>query len=142
MNAFSASSGSNRPDWTSRFSAAAVAAIQGGTFKADNYGVYSYMTAGGCSLAPLGTFEGKVPEAAATALQGAVTRIYEACSFQDYDLRFGVGEVVNESPGQVEVLDTLGDPQAVDHRDEGPPVGTGWGGEEDKVVRELPDGRA
>ncbi|WP_333818448.1 BMP family protein [Tabrizicola sp.] len=40
---------------------AAVAAIQGGTFKADNYGVYSYMTAGGCSLAPLGTFEGKVP---------------------------------------------------------------------------------
>ena len=40
---------------------AAVAAIQGGTFKADNYGVYSYMKAGGCSLAPLGTFEGKVP---------------------------------------------------------------------------------
>lgn len=40
---------------------AAVAAIQGGTFKADNYGVHSYMTAGGCSLAPLGTFEGKVP---------------------------------------------------------------------------------
>jgi basic membrane protein A and related proteins len=40
---------------------AAVAAIQGGTFKADNYGIYSYMNAGGCSLAPLGTFEGKVP---------------------------------------------------------------------------------
>ena len=40
---------------------AAVAAIQGGSFKADNYGVYSYMNAGGCSLAPLGTFEGKVP---------------------------------------------------------------------------------
>lgn len=40
---------------------AAVAAIQGGTFKADNYGVYSYMINGGCSLAPLGTFEGKVP---------------------------------------------------------------------------------
>jgi basic membrane protein A len=40
---------------------AAVAAVQGGTFAADNYGVYSYMTAGGCSLAPLGTFEGKVP---------------------------------------------------------------------------------
>ena len=40
---------------------AAVAAVQGGTFKADNYGVYSYMNAGGCSLAPLGTFEGKVP---------------------------------------------------------------------------------
>ncbi len=40
---------------------AAVAAIQGGSFKADNYGTYSFMTAGGCSLAPLGTFEGKVP---------------------------------------------------------------------------------
>ena len=40
---------------------AAVAAIQGGSFKADNYGVHSYMNAGGCSLAPLGTFEGKVP---------------------------------------------------------------------------------
>ena len=40
---------------------AAIAAVQGGTFKADNYGVYSFMNAGGCSLAPLGTFEGKVP---------------------------------------------------------------------------------
>ena len=40
---------------------AAVAAIQKGEFKADNYGVYSYMINGGCSLAPLGTFEGKVP---------------------------------------------------------------------------------
>jgi basic membrane lipoprotein Med (substrate-binding protein (PBP1-ABC) superfamily) len=40
---------------------AAVAAVQAGTFKADNYGVYSYMKNGGCSLAPLGTFEGKVP---------------------------------------------------------------------------------
>ncbi|MFN3576240.1 MAG: BMP family protein, partial [Tabrizicola sp.] len=40
---------------------AAVAAVQAGTFKADNYGVHSYMKAGGCSLAPLGTFEGKVP---------------------------------------------------------------------------------
>jgi basic membrane protein A and related proteins len=40
---------------------AAVAAVQAGTFKAENYGTYSYMIAGGCSLAPLGTFEGKVP---------------------------------------------------------------------------------
>lgn len=40
---------------------AAVAAIQKGEFKADNYGIYSYMNVGGCSLAPLGTFEGKVP---------------------------------------------------------------------------------
>lgn len=42
---------------------AAVAAVSGGMFKADNYGVYSTMAKGGCSLAPLGTFEGKVPEA-------------------------------------------------------------------------------
>lgn len=40
---------------------AAVAAVQGGTFTADNYGTYSFMKAGGSSLAPLGTFEGKVP---------------------------------------------------------------------------------
>lgn len=45
---------------------AAIAAINAGTFVADNYGVHSYMKAGGCSLAPLGSFEGKVPEAALT----------------------------------------------------------------------------
>jgi basic membrane lipoprotein Med (substrate-binding protein (PBP1-ABC) superfamily) len=39
--------------------AAAIANV-----KADNYGVYSYMKNGGCSISPLGTFEGKVPEAA------------------------------------------------------------------------------
>jgi basic membrane protein A and related proteins len=38
--------------------------VMAGSFKADNYGVYSFMKEGGCSLAPLGTFEGKVPEAA------------------------------------------------------------------------------
>ena len=38
-----------------------IAAIKGGTFKADDYGRYSFMKEGGCSLAPLGTFEGKVP---------------------------------------------------------------------------------
>ncbi len=43
---------------------AALANVAAGTFKADNYGVYSSMKDGGCSLAPLGTFEGKVPEAA------------------------------------------------------------------------------
>ncbi len=43
----------------------AIAAVQAGAFKADNYGIYSTMKEGGCSLAPLGTFEGKVPEAAA-----------------------------------------------------------------------------
>jgi basic membrane lipoprotein Med (substrate-binding protein (PBP1-ABC) superfamily) len=43
---------------------AAIAAVKAGSFMADNYGVYSYMKAGGCSLSPLGTFEEKVPEAA------------------------------------------------------------------------------
>jgi basic membrane protein A and related proteins len=42
----------------------AVEAVLAGTFKSDNYGVYSYMKEGGSSLAPLGTFDGKVPEAA------------------------------------------------------------------------------
>jgi len=40
---------------------AAIAKVKAGEFKADNYGVYSFMKEGGCSLAPLGTFEGKVP---------------------------------------------------------------------------------
>jgi basic membrane protein A and related proteins len=40
---------------------AAIAAIKAGSFKADDYGQYSLMKAGGCSLAPLGTFESKVP---------------------------------------------------------------------------------
>jgi basic membrane lipoprotein Med (substrate-binding protein (PBP1-ABC) superfamily) len=39
----------------------AVAEVKAGTFKAADYGVYSFMKNGGCSLAPLGTFEGKVP---------------------------------------------------------------------------------
>jgi basic membrane lipoprotein Med (substrate-binding protein (PBP1-ABC) superfamily) len=43
---------------------AAIANVKAGTFVADNYGVYSYMKNGGCSISPLGTFEGKVPEAA------------------------------------------------------------------------------
>jgi basic membrane protein A and related proteins len=40
---------------------AAIAAVKSGSFKADDYGVYSFMKAGGCSISPLGTFEGKVP---------------------------------------------------------------------------------
>jgi basic membrane protein A and related proteins len=42
----------------------AIEMVKAGTFKADNYGVFSFMKEGGCSLAPLGTFEGKVPEEA------------------------------------------------------------------------------
>ncbi len=40
----------------------AIAEVKGGSFKADDYGIYSFMKHGGCSLAPLGTFEGKVPD--------------------------------------------------------------------------------
>jgi basic membrane protein A and related proteins len=43
---------------------AAIAKVKAGEFKADDYGVYSFLKEGGCSLAPLGTFEGKVPEEA------------------------------------------------------------------------------
>lgn len=42
----------------------ALAELKAGTFKAADYGVYSFMKEGGCSVSPLGTFEGKVPEAA------------------------------------------------------------------------------
>ncbi|MFW2586898.1 BMP family protein [Sagittula sp. SSi028] len=46
---------------------AAIAAVKAGEFTAADYGVYSFMKEGGCSLAPYGTFEGKIP-AEATAL--------------------------------------------------------------------------
>ena len=39
----------------------AIAKIQSGAFKAEDYGIYSFMKHGGCSLSPLGTFEDKVP---------------------------------------------------------------------------------
>jgi basic membrane protein A len=39
----------------------AIGLAKAGKFKAADYGVYSFMNEGGCSLAPLGTFEGKVP---------------------------------------------------------------------------------
>lgn len=40
----------------------AISEVKAGTFKADDYGVYSFMKNGGSSLAPLGTFESKVPD--------------------------------------------------------------------------------
>ena len=43
---------------------AAIAAVQNGSFTAADYGTYSFMKEGGSSLAPLGTFEGKIPQAA------------------------------------------------------------------------------
>ena len=43
---------------------AAIAAVKDGSFTAADYGKYSFMQEGGASLAPYGTFEGKIPEAA------------------------------------------------------------------------------
>ncbi|PLP58206.1 BMP family ABC transporter substrate-binding protein [Mesorhizobium loti] len=39
----------------------AIAQVKAGAFKAEDYGVYSFMKNGGCSLAALGSFDGKVP---------------------------------------------------------------------------------
>ncbi len=39
----------------------AIAEVKAGTFTAADYGLYSFMGEGGCSMAPLGTFEDKVP---------------------------------------------------------------------------------
>lgn len=44
----------------------AIANVKAGTFTPDDYGIYSFMKEGGCSLAPLGTFDGKVPKKAMT----------------------------------------------------------------------------
>ncbi|WGH77225.1 BMP family protein [Jannaschia ovalis] len=41
---------------------AAIAAVKAGEFTAADYGRYSFMDRGGSSLAPLGTFEGRVPQ--------------------------------------------------------------------------------
>jgi len=42
---------------------AAIAAVKGGKFKAEDYGDYSTMKHKGSSMAPLGSFAGKVPKA-------------------------------------------------------------------------------
>ncbi|MEP5730414.1 MAG: BMP family protein [Sulfitobacter sp.] len=42
----------------------AIAEVKAGSFAAADYGIYSFMNQGGNSLAPLGTFDGKVPAAA------------------------------------------------------------------------------
>lgn len=43
---------------------AAIAKVRAGEFTAEDYGIYSFMKEGGCSLAPYGTFEGKIPQEA------------------------------------------------------------------------------
>lgn len=53
----------------------AVAAVRDDAFLAEDYGVYSQMIHGGCSLAPLGTFEGKVPEEVMTLVRQRETEI-------------------------------------------------------------------
>lgn len=40
----------------------AIAEVKAGSFTAADYGVYSFMNEGGCSMAPLGTFDGKVSD--------------------------------------------------------------------------------
>ena len=40
---------------------AAIKLVKTGSFKADDYGQFSFMKAGGCSLAPYGTFDSKIP---------------------------------------------------------------------------------
>jgi basic membrane lipoprotein Med (substrate-binding protein (PBP1-ABC) superfamily) len=42
----------------------AIAELKAGSFTAADYGAYSFMSEGGTTLAPLGTFDGKVPAAA------------------------------------------------------------------------------
>ena len=61
--------------------AAAVAAVKDGAFEAKDYGVYSFMKNGGSSLAPLGTFEDKVP-AEAKALVAEREAAIKAGSFE------------------------------------------------------------
>ena len=59
---------------------AALAAVAAGSFTAANYGAYSFMKEGGCSLAPLGTFDGKIP-AEAMALVAERTAAIKAGDF-------------------------------------------------------------
>lgn len=54
---------------------AAIAAAKEGKFKAADYGVYSFMKYGGSSLAPLGTFDGKVPAEALALVEKRTNEI-------------------------------------------------------------------
>ena len=53
----------------------AISEIKAGSFAAADYGVYSFMNQGGASLAPLGTFDGKVPAAAMELVMKRETEI-------------------------------------------------------------------
>lgn len=54
---------------------AAIAEVKAGTFTAKDYGIYSFMKEGGCSLAPYGTFEGKIPQEALDLVASRTTAI-------------------------------------------------------------------
>jgi basic membrane lipoprotein Med (substrate-binding protein (PBP1-ABC) superfamily) len=53
----------------------AIAEVKAGTFTAADYGIYSFMKEGGCSLAPYGTFEGKIPQEAVNMVNAKMAMI-------------------------------------------------------------------
>jgi basic membrane lipoprotein Med (substrate-binding protein (PBP1-ABC) superfamily) len=55
----------------------AIKAVKDGKFKADDYGIYSTMKHKGSELAPLGTFEGKVPAELAAKVKAKEQAIRE-----------------------------------------------------------------
>ena len=55
--------------------AAALAAVKAGNFKAEDYGHFSMMKFKGSELAPLGSFEGKVPKAVIDKVRARTTDI-------------------------------------------------------------------
>jgi len=57
---------------------AALAAVKAGKFKAEDYGKYSTMKFGGSELAPLGSFEKKVPAELATKVKAKMKEIADA----------------------------------------------------------------
>jgi basic membrane lipoprotein Med (substrate-binding protein (PBP1-ABC) superfamily) len=54
----------------------AIAAVKGGSFKAEDYGKWSHMGVKGSSLSPLGTFEGKVPADVMAKVRATEKAIY------------------------------------------------------------------
>jgi len=67
----------------------AISQVKDGTFSAADYGMYSTMKEGGATLAPLGTFEGKVPQEAMDMVEARKAEIMSG----DY-----VTEINDEEP--------------------------------------------
>jgi basic membrane protein A and related proteins len=55
--------------------AAAIALVNAGTFKADDYSVFSFLKSSGCSLAPFGAFDTKIPAEVKAKLAAKETAI-------------------------------------------------------------------